>query len=98
MLWRRFRRARFHVTVGRRWFWGGTTIGRLRSPPPETLRRRAMTGPQLATTGADDPAAIIFTSGSTGPPKGVLYRHGNFDHQVTEIRDRYAIEPGGIDL
>jgi acyl-CoA synthetase (AMP-forming)/AMP-acid ligase II len=46
----------------------------------------------------DDPAAIIFTSGSTGPPKGVLYRHGNFDAQVDEIRDQYGIRPGEIDV
>ncbi len=44
------------------------------------------------------PAAIIFTSGSTGPAKGVLYRHGNFDRQVTEIRDFYGIRPGEIDV
>ncbi|HEX7448039.1 MAG TPA: AMP-binding protein, partial [Pirellulales bacterium] len=29
---------------------------------------------------------------------GVLYRHGNFDRQVCEIRDFYRIEPGGVDL
>jgi acyl-CoA synthetase (AMP-forming)/AMP-acid ligase II len=90
VLRRRFRRARYNVTIGRRWFWGGSTLA--------SLRRRAASEPQLAATKADDPAAIIFTSGSTGPPKGVLYRHGNFDHQVTEIRDRYQIEPGEIDL
>jgi len=90
LLRRRFRRSRFNLTVGHRWFWGGATISR--------LRRRAPCGPQLAATGAEDPAAIIFTSGSTGPAKGVLYRHGNFDRQVTEIRDRYGIEPGGTDL
>lgn len=86
----RFADARWNVTVGRRWFWQGATIDQLRGGP--------WTGPELAATGADDPAAIIFTTGSTGPPKGVLYRHGNFDRQVCEIRDFYRIEPGGVDL
>ncbi|HJT30759.1 MAG TPA: fatty acid CoA ligase family protein [Pirellulales bacterium] len=86
----RFRSAHLNITVGRRWFWGGKTIDELRGGP--------WSGPELAPTTADDPAAIIFTTGSTGPPKGVLYRHGNFDRQVTEIRDFYGIEPGGVDL
>jgi acyl-CoA synthetase (AMP-forming)/AMP-acid ligase II len=90
LLGRRFRKARFNVTVGRRWFWGGTTL--------EQLRRGPRDGYEPAPTAADDPAAIIFTTGSTGPPKGVLYRHGNFDAQVEQIRDFYGIEPGEIDL
>ena len=52
----------------------------------------------LPLTEADDPAAIIFTTGSTGPPKGVLYQHRNFAHQVEQIRDRYGIQPGEVDL
>jgi acyl-CoA synthetase (AMP-forming)/AMP-acid ligase II len=90
ILRRRFPRARFNVTVGRRWFWDGVTL--------DQLRGRPWSGAELAPTQAEDPAAIIFTTGSTGPPKGVLYRHGNFDRQVTEIRDFYGIEPGEIDL
>lgn len=90
LLGRRFPRARINVTVGRRWFWGGTTLSR--------LRRAAWRGGVLAATSADDPAAVIFTSGSTGPPKGVLYRHENFDRQVTEIRDFFQIRPGEVDL
>jgi olefin beta-lactone synthetase len=87
---RRFPKARFNVTVGRRWFWGGPTI--------DQFRRAPWQGGELVPTRADDPAAIIFTTGSTGPPKGVLYRHGNFDRQVDEIRDFYQIEPGEVDL
>ena len=52
--------------------------------------------PCVMATTADDPAAMIFTSGSTGPPKGVLYRHGNFDRQVD--RDpRHVRHPAGRD-
>jgi acyl-CoA synthetase (AMP-forming)/AMP-acid ligase II len=87
---RRFPHARLNVTVGRRWFWDGLTI--------DEVRRRGSSDPICHDTRADDPAAIIFTSGGTGPPKGVLYRHGNFDRQVTEIRDFYGIQPGEIDL
>ena len=86
----RFPAARHNVTVGRRWFWRGATI--------DDLRRMGNPRPAAVTTRADDPAAIIFTTGSTGPPKGVLYRHGNFDQQVDQIRNHYGIEPGERDL
>lgn len=91
VLRRRFPHARFNVTVGHRWFWRGPTIARLR-------QRQLSPDFAPASTSGDDPAAIIFTTGSTGPPKGVLYRHINFDRQVEEIRDRYEIQPGEIDL
>ena len=87
---RRFPESRVHVTVGRRWFWGGVTLDQLRGGP--------WSGGELIPTAADDPAAIIFTTGSTGPPKGVLFRHGNFDAQVEQIRDFYGLQPGEIDL
>jgi acyl-CoA synthetase (AMP-forming)/AMP-acid ligase II len=87
---KRFPQARYNVTVGRRWCWGGTTLKKMRQSVGRTLR--------APDTGPDDPAAIIFTTGSTGPPKGVLYRHQNFCSQVDEIRDFYDIQPGEIDL
>jgi olefin beta-lactone synthetase len=88
----RFPKARLNVTVGRRWrfLWNGVTL--------EELRGRPWSGSEMAPTVADDPAAIIFTTGSTGPSKGVLFSHGNFDHQVDQIRDAYGIQPGEVDL
>lgn len=103
LLRHKFPWARWNVTVGRRWIWGGKTLDQLRiadcelrmdvSNPKSEIRN-----PKSFTTHADDPAAIIFTSGSTGPPKGVLYTQRMFDTQVEEIQSAYGIEPGGIDL
>ncbi|MDG2381044.1 MAG: fatty acid CoA ligase family protein [Pirellulaceae bacterium] len=87
---RNFPNARLNVTVGRRWCWGGPTLKQLRLHSAEEFQPPAVN--------ADDPAAIIFTTGSTGPPKGVLYRHGNFSQQVQQLRDMYEIQPGEIDL
>lgn len=87
----RFPNARLNVTVGPRMgFLPKPTLQQLAGtpsalyePPPITL---------------DSPAAIIFTTGSTGPPKGVLYTHRTFNSQVDQLREHYAIVPGGKDL
>jgi len=88
---RRFPQAKLNITLGRRWFWSGTTFRQLLA-----LGQKSRT--PLPCPAADDPAAIIYTSGSTGPPKGVLYTHRMFETQVAEIQNRYDIQPGGIDL
>jgi acyl-CoA synthetase (AMP-forming)/AMP-acid ligase II len=90
VLRRKFSRARWNVTVGRRLFWGGATL--------DALRGLGSHEPLCHDTSALDPAAVIFTTGSTGPPKGVEYCHGNFDRQVTELGDYYGIRPGEVDM
>ncbi|MEM8946565.1 MAG: fatty acid CoA ligase family protein [Planctomycetota bacterium] len=87
----RFSKAKFNITVGRRWFWRGKTYGQL-------LRLGQQSSIDLPLTLADDAAAIIYTSGSTGPPKGVLYTHQMFDTQAAEIAGHYDLQPGGFDL
>ena len=77
-----------HVTVGRRWFWGGKTLAQCYVPgdvPPGLVIR----------DGLDD-AAIIFTSGSTGIPKGVVNRQDMFAAQVSAIREMFGFEPGNV--
>ena len=93
----RFSHARWNVTVGRRWLWGGKTLDDLRAMGDTSVARENTTK-LVPVTYADDAAAIIFTSGSTGPAKGVLYTYRMFDTQVEEIQSTYGIEPGGIDL
>jgi acyl-CoA synthetase (AMP-forming)/AMP-acid ligase II len=84
------RTLRSFVTVGRWAPWSGTTL--------RDLARRGEGGPFLARTDAEDVAAIVFTSGSTGPPKGVVYRHGNFLAQVEGVREVLGARAGEIDL
>lgn len=86
------RTLRVTVTVGRHPVLGDTTLGRLRD-----LGRSELPYP-TAEMKDEDEAAILFTSGSTGPPKGVVYRHGNFAAQIEAIRGLGPIEHGEIDL
>lgn len=91
LLRRRFPKAVWNVTVGRRWFWGGKSLVQ--------IERAGQDGDEpLPPVAADAPAAIIFTTGSTGPPKGVAYTHATFTAQVDLIRRRYDIQPGSRDL
>lgn len=85
-----FKKTRIAVTVGRRWFWGGQTL--------ERVRRLGNPRFDIAPTQPDDPAAILFTSGSTGPAKGVLYTHVMFFRQVELIQNFYGIKQGDIEL
>lgn len=89
-LQRRFPQARYNLTVGRRWFWGGLSLAR--------IRQNTYPGSVIIDRDPEDPSAIIFTSGSTGVAKGVLFTHGIFRTQVEEIQKRFEIKPGEIDL
>jgi len=80
------------VTVGPRLFFAGHNLdqvrrmGRIRGPFP------------IHKPAVEEIAAILFTSGSTGLPKGVVYTHQVFQHQVAMIRDMFGMKPGEIDI
>ncbi|MCP4114394.1 MAG: AMP-binding protein [Desulfobacteraceae bacterium] len=85
-----FKTVKTWITVGRRWFWGGYTMDQLIIDTDEPF--------PVARTTSDENAAILFTTGSTGPAKGVVYTHGNFNAQLTQIQEHFRIEPDEIDL
>ncbi|MGL4943594.1 MAG: fatty acid CoA ligase family protein [Thermoguttaceae bacterium] len=88
ILTRRFPQAKYNLTVGGRWFWGGASLAEIRKRGDNSITKDNTT----------EDAAIIFTSGSTGPAKGVRYTHKMFAAQVAAIQSRFGIEPGGVDL
>ena len=107
LLRHRFPKAKHHLTVGKRWWWGGLTLDEIRRG--ETADGRRQTAADASGAAAPLPpsavcdlpsllAAIIFTSGSTGPPKGVAFTHEMFDTQAQQIAERFNIQPGEVDL
>ena len=87
----RFPKSKLNVTVGRAW-------GCLPHPTLSELERCRSADYRSSPRSQEDDAAIIFTTGSTGPPKGVLYSHGTFNHQIDQLIEHFSISPGGVDL
>jgi len=87
---RYFKNATKFITLGPRLFWGGKTL--------KQIRDMGDPGPPLPETGPNNNAAILFTSGSTGPPKGVVYTHRMFTHQIRLLKKMFDIQIGEIDM
>ncbi len=87
---RAFASVEVPITVGSRWFWGGTTAARCHVP--------ADTPFEIVPRGATDDAAIIFTSGSTGTAKGVASTQAMFAAQVKALGKMFGFAPGMQDM
>ena len=85
-----FRTVKTAVTAGRRWFWGGTTL--------KKIRNRSWKAYTIADTTRDELAMVAFTTGSTGPAKGVKFTHGMMAAQVKSLRSEYNVGRGEVGL
>jgi acyl-CoA synthetase (AMP-forming)/AMP-acid ligase II len=86
---RAFAGVRIVVTAGRRWGWGGATLG--------TLTRHRGTV-QAVQPDPDDLVMIGFTTGSTGPAKGVESTHGALEAMIQQVIAAHGQSPDDVGL
>lgn len=86
---RAFRSVTIPITLGKRLFWGGTSLDELDCVDEPF---------EVASVSPSDLAAVLFTTGSTGPAKGVQYTHRIFCTQTEILHREYGIGPGDVDL
>lgn len=79
------------ITVGRKYGWGGNTLGALESQYQGQPFH-------LSNVKTDDLLMINFTTGSTGPAKGVEYTHGMIYTMLLAMEDNYHISSQHIGL
>ena len=80
------------VTVGRRLFWGGHTLARVeRFGPARGFRDRVALTPMTWRP-------WFLPREVTGPPKGVVYRHGNFLPRSRACARSIDFGPGEVNL
>lgn len=85
-----FKHVKHAVTVGRRWFWRGPSLGQ--------VREQVWAGFPVAQVGSEETAAVVFTTGTTGVPKGVVYSAGILTAQLRSIQGYFRIEEGEAGL
>ena len=78
------------VTIGRRWFWRGSTT--------LSMKKKNVSEFEIAAVAKNELAAIVFTTGSTGPAKGVEYTHGMLNGMIDQLVENFNPGTDEVDL
>jgi acyl-CoA synthetase (AMP-forming)/AMP-acid ligase II len=78
------------VTVGGRFSWGATLLGRMAGYSSVPF--------PIAATSPQDLCIVNFTTGSTGPAKGVEYTHGMAEAMVREVAVQFRQDLASVSL